>query len=73
MKNGIYQNHLGAQLTVTGMWMPPQNALGFPVGPQTLGDIFNASTPDSIFGKTEYLVTDKSLTACGYEFVEELS
>lgn len=73
MKNGIYQNHLGAQLKVTGIWTPTQSELGFSIGPQTLGDIFDAHTADGIFGTTHYLVTDKSIISAGYEWIGEVS
>lgn len=64
-KPGRYRNDLGAELLVTGAWLP--NLRG--ESRQTLGDIATAQTPEDIFGVTHYLVTSRSLAAAGYVFI----
>jgi hypothetical protein len=64
MKNGLYRNDLGAELHVERFLLNPG-------GYKTLGDTFEAVDRDPLFGKTRYIVTEKSMKECGYELIEE--
>lgn len=66
VKKGMYRNSLGVELHVIGTALPMN---GWP----TLGgDIAVAEDRDDLFPRT-ILVTEASLTSCGYELIEESS
>jgi hypothetical protein len=64
MKNGLYRNTLGAELHVIGFTPRPG-------GYMSLGDTYEAVARDSLFGDSRYIVTEKSMTESGYQFIEE--
>jgi hypothetical protein len=66
---GVYRNRLGAELTVTGPWMPApsRSIFGMPAYPLTLGGIYNAESPPDVLGTMRYLVTRQSLADAGYD------
>lgn len=64
MKNGMYRNHAGAELHVTGAATRGNGWL-------TLGGIYTAEARDGLFGITNYLVTEQSMNESGYTFVAE--
>ncbi len=63
LTRGRYRNKIGGELVV--LW-PVRTVREF----KTLGSIWEAEAPDSLFGATPYLVTRESLISCGYSLIE---
>lgn len=62
LRKGKYANSLGAELYVTGNYMPRQGE------PRVLSsDIYEAVTHDPLFGNTYYIVTAHSMESAGYK------
>lgn len=65
VKRGLWRNDLGAELHVV-------DTANRRSGYQTIGgDIAIAEDRDELFGTTVVLVTNHTLSRCGYELIEE--
>lgn len=55
---GLYRNHVGAEIEITGIYRPSRGAF--------LGTFYQGVQHDSIFGEQTIIVEPAALKECGY-------